>query len=196
MQKPYQDVVVEGKWGSLEEFLDHDEGFSMAYPMMTVAKDTLFHFAVHSRSAQPLEDLLERVSNNEHIRDNILNTTNAYENTVLHEAAINYNIAAVKLLVEGDYVTPQHLLDRNKSGQTPCSKLLLLGAPKWSSTWLLDPIKRPVLLVIRNSKMLTALIMIGSPFSMLLYEGSTLVDQNNGEVGDNQNPPPLKISKG
>ncbi|TXG46919.1 hypothetical protein EZV62_026213 [Acer yangbiense] len=94
MQKPYQDVIVEGKWESLEEFLDDDEAFSMAYPMMTVAKDTAFHIAVHSKSEQPLKSLLERVANyDEHIRedrDNVLNPTNAPETTDLHEAAINH----------------------------------------------------------------------------------------------------------
>ncbi|KAK1556703.1 hypothetical protein Q3G72_010465 [Acer saccharum] len=102
MQKPYQDVIVEGKWESLEEFLDDDEAFSMAYPRMTVAKDTAFHIAVHSKSEQPLKNLLERVANyDEHIRANVLNPTNAHETTDLHEAAINH--------VGDGYFTDDHM---------------------------------------------------------------------------------------
>ncbi|KAK0578753.1 hypothetical protein LWI29_015677 [Acer saccharum] len=130
MQEPYQAVVVEGKWGSLDEFLDDDEGFTIAYSVMTVAKDTALHIAVHSKSEQPLKKLLDRVGNNEHIRDNILNTTNIYENTVLHEAAINHNIKAVKHLVENGYVTDEHLLKRNESGQTPLFKAAAFGSTK------------------------------------------------------------------
>ncbi|KAL5840354.1 hypothetical protein ACOSQ4_012962 [Xanthoceras sorbifolium] len=71
---------------------------------MTVAKDTAFHIAVHSKTDQLLKYLLERV---EQVGDpmgaNVF-ITNDYENTVLHEATINYNIAEVKLLVEKNYV--------------------------------------------------------------------------------------------
>ncbi|KAK4857608.1 hypothetical protein QYF36_003407 [Acer negundo] len=144
MQKPYQAVIVEGKWKALKEFFDNDEGFTISYPIMTVAKDNAFHIAVQSKSDKPLKQLLERLDMNfDHIT-NLLNTTNAYENTVLHEAAINHNIKAVKLLVEGKrdtpdkqllveergYVTPQHLLERNKSGQTPLFKAAAFGSTK------------------------------------------------------------------
>ncbi|KAK3188530.1 hypothetical protein Dsin_028091 [Dipteronia sinensis] len=130
MQEPYQAVIMEGKWKALEEFFDNDEGFSISYPIMTLAKDNVFHIAVHSKSEEPLKKLLERVANYDHIRTNVLNTTNAYENTVLHEAAINHNIAAVKLLVRGSYVTPEQLLERNKSGQTPLFKAAAFGSTK------------------------------------------------------------------
>ncbi|KAI9198701.1 hypothetical protein LWI28_020823 [Acer negundo] len=129
MQKPYREVILQGKWEALEEFFDNDGGFSISYPIMTVAKDNAFHIAVHSKREEPLKQLLERV-NSDHIRDNVLNTTNAYENTVLHEAAINHNIAAVKLLVEGGYVTPEQLLERNMSGQTPLFKAAAFGSTK------------------------------------------------------------------
>ncbi|KAK2644627.1 hypothetical protein Ddye_019822 [Dipteronia dyeriana] len=127
MKKPYQ-AVIEGKWEALEEIFDYDEGFSISYPIMTVAKDNAFHIAVHSKSEKPLKHLLERV-NHEQMRTNVL-YTNAYENTVLHEAAINHNIAAVKLLVGDGYVTNEHLLERNKSGQTPLFKAAAFGSTK------------------------------------------------------------------
>ncbi|KAK1557352.1 hypothetical protein Q3G72_023070 [Acer saccharum] len=130
MQKPYQEVVVEGKWGSLEESFDDDEGFSISCPVMTVAGDNAFHIAVHSKSEQPLKHLLERVANSDHMFASVLYTTNAYDNTVLHEAAINHNIKAVKLLVGGRYVTNEQLLERNKSGQTPLFKAAAFGSTK------------------------------------------------------------------
>ena len=55
MQEPYQAVIMEGKWEALEEFFDNDEGFSISYPIMTVAEDNAFHIAVHSKSEQPLK---------------------------------------------------------------------------------------------------------------------------------------------
>ncbi|KAK0579635.1 hypothetical protein LWI29_028967 [Acer saccharum] len=168
-EEPYQAVIMEGKWEALEEFFDNDEGFSISYPIMTVTKDNAFQIAVHSKSEQPLKQLLERVVNYDHIRTNVLNTANAYENTVLHEAAINHNIAAVKLLVRGGYVTPDQLLERNKSGQTPLFKAAAFGSTKVVKYLASQPNQ------IRNSKMLTALKMMGPPFSMLLSEGSTLV---------------------
>ncbi|KAK1570662.1 hypothetical protein Q3G72_005408 [Acer saccharum] len=141
MKKPYR-AVMEGKWEALEEIFDSDEGFSISYPIMTVAKDNAFHIAVHSKSEKPLKHLLERV-NHEQMHTYLFHT-NAYENTVLHEAAINHNIAAVKLLVEGrhvtpdqqlsveerGYVTPQQLLERNMSGQTPLFKAAAFGSTK------------------------------------------------------------------
>ncbi|TXG46855.1 hypothetical protein EZV62_026149 [Acer yangbiense] len=130
MQEPYREVIWQGKWEALEEFFDNDGGFSISYPIMYVAKDNAFHIAVHSKREEPLKRLLERVVNSDHIRDNVLNTYNAYENTVLHEAAINHNIAAVKLLVRGGYVTPEQLLERNKSGQTPLFKAAAFGSTK------------------------------------------------------------------
>ncbi|KAK1570697.1 hypothetical protein Q3G72_005872 [Acer saccharum] len=130
MQEPYREVILQGKWKALEEFFDDDGSFSISYPIMTVAKDNAFHIAVHSKSEEPLKQLLERVVNSDHIRENVLNTYNAYENTVLHEAAINHNIAAVKHLVRGGYVTPAQLLERNKSGQTPLFKAAAFGSTK------------------------------------------------------------------
>ncbi|KAK1556498.1 hypothetical protein Q3G72_006056 [Acer saccharum] len=131
MQKPYQAVVEEGKWESLVQHFDNDEGFSISYPIMTVAKDSAFHIAVHSKSEQPLKQLLDLFANyDEQIRTNVLKATNAYENTVLHEAAINHNIEAVKLLVGDGYVPPQQLLERNESGQTPLFKAAAFGSTK------------------------------------------------------------------
>ncbi|KAI9197815.1 hypothetical protein LWI28_004997 [Acer negundo] len=123
LKAPYQ-AVMEGKWDYLNDF-------NNSYPM-TVANDNAFHIAVHSKSDEPLKHLLEsercRVDY-EHVCARVLKT-NAYENTVLHEAAINHNIAAVKLLVEGDYVTPEQLLEQNKSGQTPLFKAAAFGSTK------------------------------------------------------------------
>ncbi|KAK1557401.1 hypothetical protein Q3G72_024091 [Acer saccharum] len=273
MQKPYQAVVVEGKWGSLEDFLDDDEAFSISYPRMTVANDTAFHIAVHSKSEQPLESLLKRVNNFEFIR-NVLKTTNAYENTVLHEAAINHNIKAVKLLVEGPYVTPEQLLERNMSGQTPLFKAAAFGSTKvvkylasrankmitiGDNKQQLDDKHRinddgfsilhaavrgehfgtalellkldPGLAGLKTKNGMTSLhlltnlrsaftkkfrdhlwhrllyfcIPIGDDnyddayniFDGPIFDGEVKVDQNDGEVGDNQNPSPQgKISKG
>ncbi|KAK1557081.1 hypothetical protein Q3G72_017554 [Acer saccharum] len=145
MQKPYQAVVVEGKWESLDGFFHNDEAdeadYNNPYPtLMTVAKDSAFHIAVHSKSEKPLKQLLDRFASykretvynegDEQVLTNILNTTNAYENTVLHEAAINHNIKAVKLLVGEGYVTPEHLLEPNESGQTPLFKAAVFGSTK------------------------------------------------------------------
>ncbi|KAK1570641.1 hypothetical protein Q3G72_004979 [Acer saccharum] len=163
---------MEGKWEALEEFFDNDEGFSISYPKMTVAKDNAFHIAVHSKSEQPLKQLLERVVNYGHIRTNVLNTANAYENMVLHEAAINHNIAAVKLLVRGGYVTPDQLLERNKSGQTPLFKAAAFGSTKVVKYLASQPNQ----MTESTTKLEdAALKMMGPPFSMLLSEGSTLV---------------------
>ncbi|TXG46922.1 hypothetical protein EZV62_026216 [Acer yangbiense] len=145
MQKPYQAVVVEGKWESLDGFFHNDEAdeadYNNPYPtLMTVAKDSAFHIAVHSKSEKPLKQLLDRFASykretvynegDEQVLTNILRTTNAYENTVLHEAAINHNIKAVKLLVGEGYVTPEHLLEPNESGQTPLFKAAVFGSTK------------------------------------------------------------------
>ncbi|KAL5773223.1 hypothetical protein ACOSQ2_013147 [Xanthoceras sorbifolium] len=82
---------------------------------MTVAKDTAFHMAVHSKTDQPLRYLLERV---EQIGDptgaNVF-MTNDYEN---------------KLLVEKNYVKAEQLLKKNRSGQTPLFKAASFGSTK------------------------------------------------------------------
>ncbi|KAK1570423.1 hypothetical protein Q3G72_001713 [Acer saccharum] len=124
MKAPYQ-AVMDGKWEDLKEF-------NISHPM-TVANDNALHIAVHSKSDEPLKQLLEReherLVNYDHKFASVLKT-NAYENTVLHEAAINHNIAAVKLLVGGGYVTDEKLLERNKSGQTPLFKAAAFGSTK------------------------------------------------------------------
>ncbi|KAK4858340.1 hypothetical protein QYF36_014916 [Acer negundo] len=137
MQKQFQEVVVEGKWDSLLESFPNDEADEAGYynprpTLMTVAKDSAFHIAVHSKSEKPLKQLLDLFANNydAQILTSVLNTTNAYENTVLHEAAINHNIKAVKLLVGEGYVTPRQLLKRNESGQTPLFKAAAFGSTK------------------------------------------------------------------
>ncbi|KAK3188528.1 hypothetical protein Dsin_028089 [Dipteronia sinensis] len=127
--KESYEAVIEGKWEDLEEIFDNDKGFNISYLIMTVAKDNAFHIAVHSKSEQPLKHLLERL-NHDQMCTNVLHTINAYENTVLHDAAINHNIAAVKLLVGGGYVTDEHLLEQNKSGQTPLLKAAAFGSTK------------------------------------------------------------------
>ncbi|KAK1556187.1 hypothetical protein Q3G72_000234 [Acer saccharum] len=132
MQEPYRQVILQGKWRAMEEFFNSDEGFTISYPIMTVAKDTAFHIAVHSKSEQPLKQLLDLFAKYDEqiFLTNVLNTTNAYNNTVLHEAAINHNIVAVKLLVEDGHVTPAQLLVRNNSGQTPLFKAAAFGSTK------------------------------------------------------------------
>ncbi|KAK1571710.1 hypothetical protein Q3G72_021704 [Acer saccharum] len=126
MKVPYQAVIKEN-WEDLKTFFDNDRNtFNILYPM-TVAKDTAFHVAVHSGREQPLKHLLERV--HDPMGANVF-MTNAYGNTVLHEAAINHNIAAVKLLVGDKYVTPEQLLKRNRSGQTPLFKAASFGSTK------------------------------------------------------------------
>ncbi|KAL5773219.1 hypothetical protein ACOSQ2_013143 [Xanthoceras sorbifolium] len=129
MKAPYQ-AVIRGNWKDLETFFDHDiNAFKILLPM-TVAKDTAFHIAVHSKTDQLLKYLLERV---EQVGDpmgaNVF-ITNDYENTVLHEAAINYNITEVKLLVEKNYVKAEQLLKRNRSGQTSLFKAASFGSTK------------------------------------------------------------------
>ncbi|KAK1556195.1 hypothetical protein Q3G72_000419 [Acer saccharum] len=128
VKEPYQ-AVMDGRWEDLEEIFGNDEGFSISYPIMTVAEDNAFHIAVHSKSEQPLKQLLEQL-NNDHMRKEALHTFNAYENTVIQEAAINHNIAAVKLLVGEGQVTDEQLLERNKSGQTPLFKAAAFGSTK------------------------------------------------------------------
>ncbi|KAK1556923.1 hypothetical protein Q3G72_014624 [Acer saccharum] len=126
LREPYR-AVTKGEWKDLQKFFDDDEGFSISYPM-TVAEDNAFHIAVHSKREEPLKQFLEQVS--DHMYDSVLNKTNAYENTVLHEAAINHNIKAVNLLVGDGYVTPEQLLVRNESGQTPLFKAAAFGSTK------------------------------------------------------------------
>ncbi|KAK1557886.1 hypothetical protein Q3G72_033692 [Acer saccharum] len=127
LKEPYR-AVTKGEWQAMEEFFDNDRGFSISCPM-TVAKDNAFHIAVHSKREEPLKQFVEQI-NDVHMCAIALNTTNAYENTVLHEAAINHNIKAVKLLVEGGHVTDEHLLEPNKSGQTPLFKAAAFGSTK------------------------------------------------------------------
>ncbi|KAL5773208.1 hypothetical protein ACOSQ2_013132 [Xanthoceras sorbifolium] len=129
MKAPYQ-AVIRGNWKDLETFFDHDiNAFKIFFPM-TVAKDTPFHIAVHSKTDQPLRYLLERVEQIDDPTEANVFLTNDYENTVLHEAAINYNIAAVKLLVGENYVKPEQLLRQNRSGQTPLFKAASFGSTK------------------------------------------------------------------
>ncbi|KAK0593429.1 hypothetical protein LWI29_036495 [Acer saccharum] len=94
---------------------------------MTVAKDTVFHLAVLSKKEEPLKQLLERVENP--MLDSVF-ITNASGNTVLHEAASNHNITAVKLLVGCNYDTQEQLVKRNKLGQTPLFKAASFGTTK------------------------------------------------------------------
>ncbi|KAL5842429.1 hypothetical protein ACOSQ3_013032 [Xanthoceras sorbifolium] len=129
MKAPYQAVIRED-WEDLKAFFDSDNAFKILFPM-TVAKDTPFHMAVHSKTDQPLRYLLERVEQLQ-VGDPTgasVFMTNDYENTVLHEAAINSNIAA-KLLVEENYVKAEQLLKRNRSGQTPLFKAASVGSTK------------------------------------------------------------------
>ncbi|KAH7569417.1 hypothetical protein JRO89_XS06G0157800 [Xanthoceras sorbifolium] len=128
MKAPYQAVIRED-WEDLKAFFDSDNAFKILFPM-TVAKDTPFHMAVHSKTDQPLRYLLERVEQLQ-VGDPTgasVFMTNDYENTVLHEAAINSNIAA--LLVEENYVKAEQLLKRNRSGQTPLFKAASVGSTK------------------------------------------------------------------
>ncbi|KAK1556902.1 hypothetical protein Q3G72_014234 [Acer saccharum] len=136
VKEPYQ-AVMDGRWEDLEEIFGNDEGFSISYPIMTVAEDNAFHIAVHSKSEQPLKQLLEQL-NNDHMRKEALHTFNAYENTVIQEAAINHNIAAVKLLVGEGHVTDEQLLERNKSGQTLLFKAAAFGSTKVVKSSLSD----------------------------------------------------------
>ncbi|KAK1556505.1 hypothetical protein Q3G72_006113 [Acer saccharum] len=127
LKEPYR-AVTKGEWKDLEEFFNNDEGFSISCPM-TVAKDNAFHLAVHSKREEPLKQLLEQVENVQ-MYASVLHNTNAYENTVLHEAAINHNIEAVELLVGRRYVTPEQLLERNESGETPLFKAAAFGSAR------------------------------------------------------------------
>ncbi|KAK2644572.1 hypothetical protein Ddye_019767 [Dipteronia dyeriana] len=181
---------------------------------MTVAKDNPFHIAVHSQREEPLQQLLDQVS--VHMYASVLNTTNAYENTVLHEAAINHNIKAVKLLVGGGYVTGEQLLERNMSGHTPLFKAAGFGSTKVVKYLASRP--NQTIGSAGNKKLHDAHRINEDGFSTLqaavggehfgipigddnyddvdhIFYGEVKVDQNDGEVGDNQNPSPQgKIS--
>ncbi|KAK1570689.1 hypothetical protein Q3G72_005781 [Acer saccharum] len=126
MKEPYE-AAINGNWEAMIKFFDDDRNtFNILYPM-TVAKDTAFHLAVHSKKEEPLKQLLERVENP--MGDSVF-ITNAYKNTVLHVAALNNNIAALKLLVECNYATQEQLVTRNRSGQTPLFKAASFGSTK------------------------------------------------------------------
>ncbi|KAK1572617.1 hypothetical protein Q3G72_035333 [Acer saccharum] len=122
MKEPYE-AAINGKWEAMIKFFG-DRNNNIFYPM-TVAKDTVFHLAVLSK--EPLKQLLERVENP--MLDSVF-ITNASGNTVLHEAASNNNITAVKLLVGCNYDTQEQLVKRNKLGQTPLFKAASFGTTK------------------------------------------------------------------
>ncbi|KAI9199071.1 hypothetical protein LWI28_026821 [Acer negundo] len=126
MKEPYE-AAINGNCEAMIKFFDDDRNtFNILYPM-TVAKDTAFHLAVHSKKEEPLKQLLERVENP---MGDIVFITNAYKNTVLLVAALNHNIEAVKLLVECNYATQEQLVTRNRSGQTPLFKAASFGSTK------------------------------------------------------------------
>ena len=84
---------------------------------VTLSLDTGFHLAVHSNKGKPLEDLL-KITKTEESSSEIesLNRINKFGNTALHEATINGNYEAVRLLVER---CADLLSIPNADGETP-----------------------------------------------------------------------------
>ena len=78
---------------------------------VTLSLDTGFHLAVHSNKGKPLEDLLKISSERESLK-----RKKFFGNTALHEATINGNYEAVRLLVER---CADLLSIPNADGETP-----------------------------------------------------------------------------
>ncbi|KAF9672127.1 hypothetical protein SADUNF_Sadunf11G0008400 [Salix dunnii] len=84
---------------------------------VTLSLDTGFHLAVHSNKGKPLEDLLKIIEKEESSSEiESLKRKNKFGNTALHEATINGNYEAVRLLVER---CADLLSIPNEDGETP-----------------------------------------------------------------------------
>ena len=84
---------------------------------VTLSLDTGFHLAVHSNKGKPLEDLLKIMETDESLSETeSLKRKNKFGNTALHEATINGNYDAVRVLVER---CPDLLSIPNEDGETP-----------------------------------------------------------------------------
>ncbi|KAK1571477.1 hypothetical protein Q3G72_017817 [Acer saccharum] len=122
MREPYQ-RASKGNWEAFEEYFTkltdpEDRYRNLVFPM-TIAKDTALHLAVHSGRKRPLEKLLGYVGNP-------MDVKNVNQSTILHEAAVNRNIEALKLLIKkyGD----EPLLIKNKFGETPLFTAAAFGS--------------------------------------------------------------------
>ncbi|KAK4857462.1 hypothetical protein QYF36_001074 [Acer negundo] len=125
--------VLDNDWNALkEDFLsfekDVDELILLLQPI-SVHGDSIIHLVVHSGTREPLEKILG-LHNLKHDLDLRLCFTrwvNNYGNTVLHEAAICGNLAAVELLVEND---KELLVKENDSKETPLFRAAAFGETK------------------------------------------------------------------
>ncbi|KAG5234705.1 ankyrin repeat-containing protein [Salix suchowensis] len=88
------DAAMRGDWKGLMDTVG-----DLSSPV-TDTLDTVLHLAVHDKDGKQCEDLLEIVREKQLSEKEFLMKTNIFGNTALHEATINGNYEAVKLLVE------------------------------------------------------------------------------------------------
>uniref|UniRef100_A0A6N2M0D4 PGG domain-containing protein n=1 Tax=Salix viminalis TaxID=40686 RepID=A0A6N2M0D4_SALVM len=103
---PYRSAIS-GEWENMVDYYEKFPG-ELLRPV-TLSLDTGFHLAVHSNKGKPLEDLKSW-------RKKKAQRKNKFGNTALHEATINGNYEAVRLLVER---CADLLSIRNEDGETP-----------------------------------------------------------------------------
>ncbi|KAF9672122.1 hypothetical protein SADUNF_Sadunf11G0007900 [Salix dunnii] len=110
------DAAIREDWESIiDSYRDEEHLRSLSSPV-TYTLDTVLHLAVHDKDGKQCEDLLEIVRKKQLSETEFLKKTNKYGNTALHEATINRNYKAVKLLVE---CCPDLITIKNIFGETP-----------------------------------------------------------------------------
>ncbi|CAK7351529.1 unnamed protein product [Dovyalis caffra] len=127
--------AMQGKWDEMADYFV--ENRRVKYPIIgypvTIAEDTAFHLAVHSKKEKPLTDLLDVLNQQDESmgqsssHQSPIVQKNSYGNTVLHEAAINGNFEAAKLLKDK---YPCLLSIKNVLGETPFFTAAAYGKTK------------------------------------------------------------------
>ncbi|KAL3570112.1 hypothetical protein D5086_027361 [Populus alba] len=129
-KRTYKTVAKDVYQAALEEDWDGMiyacSGSSEMYVMspVTVSEDTPLHLAVYSKKVNPLQALLNIAKKNPML-GNPYTKTNAYGNTVLHEAVFAGNMEAVEHLL--NYDPSMQLQTKNKLGETPLYRAAACG---------------------------------------------------------------------
>ncbi|KAK1570720.1 hypothetical protein Q3G72_006200 [Acer saccharum] len=119
-EKLYRNVL-HNDWKALKEdllpFEEDVDQLKLLLGPISVHGDSIIHLVVHSGTEEPLKQILCRAQDLDLLHS--FTTSNKYGNTILHEAAISGNLAAVKLLVKKN---KDLLVMKNDFNETPLFK--------------------------------------------------------------------------
>ncbi|KAK1572456.1 hypothetical protein Q3G72_032856 [Acer saccharum] len=122
--------VWDNDWKALKEdllpFEEDVDQLKLLLRPISVHGDSIIHLVVHSGTEEPLKQILCRAQDLD-LLHSFTTSVNKYGNTVLHEAAISGNLAAVGLLVKKN----KELLEiENDSKETPLFRAAAFGNTK------------------------------------------------------------------